>query len=103
MRPNRPLRLLAVAVCAVGLLLPAGQQPAHADDPIFLDWPSLLPGLTVGYDPSSENDCVAGRPHCVDATIREMERRFADLGRACSHQAVFALAYLRTTQTYDGP
>ncbi|MCI0686841.1 MAG: DUF5995 family protein [Sporichthyaceae bacterium] len=100
MRLSHPVRVLAVAACAAGLLFPVGQQPASADDPIFLDWPSLLPGLTLGYDPSSENDCVAGRPHCVNATIREMERRFEDLGRACSHQAVFALAYLRTTQAY---
>jgi hypothetical protein len=30
-----------------------------------------------------------------------MERRFAPLGQACDHNAVFALAYLRTTQTYE--
>jgi hypothetical protein len=36
----------------------------------------------------------------VDATIAEMRARFASLGRACEHNAIFALTYLRTTQTY---
>jgi hypothetical protein len=84
----------------VALIIPVSQQAA-ADDPIFLDWPSLLPGLVDEYQPSSANDCVAGRPHCLDATIREMEHRFRPLGQACDHNAVFALAYLRTTQTYE--
>jgi hypothetical protein len=38
--------------------------------------------------------------NCVRAVIREMERRFEPLGRSCDHNAMFALAYLRTTQTY---
>jgi hypothetical protein len=84
----------------VAALFSAGGQRARADDPIFVDWPSLLPGLVDTYDPTSANDCVAGRPACVDATIREMRRRFEPLGQGCHHNAVFALAYLRTTQTY---
>jgi hypothetical protein len=99
MHRMRPVRLLAVLTALVALIIPVGQQAA-ADDPIFLDWSSLLPGLVDEYQPSSANDCVAGRPNCVDATIREMERRFRSLGPACDHNAVFALAYLRTTQTY---
>lgn len=75
--------------------------PAHADPPIFVDWSSLLPGLTDEYVPSSANDCVAGRPSCILAAIREMRRRFEPLGPSCDHDAVFALAYLRTTQTYQ--
>jgi Family of unknown function (DUF5995) len=99
MHRMRPVRLLAVLTALVALIIPVSHQAA-ADDPIFLDWPSLLPGLVDEYQPSSANDCVAGRPNCVDATIREMERRFRSLGPACDHNAVFALAYLRTTQTY---
>ena len=99
MHRMRPVRLLAVLTALVALIIPVSHQAA-ADDPIFLDWPSLLPGLIDEYQPSSANDCVAGRPRCVDATIREMERRFRSLGPACDHNAVFALAYLRTTQTY---
>lgn len=100
MHRKRRLRRLAVLPVLVALLFPAGQRIAVADDPIFLDWPSLLPGLVDEYIPSSANDCVAGRPHCVDATIDEMESRFSALGQSCDHNAVFALAYLRTTQTY---
>lgn len=44
---------------------------------------------------------MAGRVACVQKTIRVMQDRFAPLTAACSHPAVFALAYLRTTQTYQ--
>jgi hypothetical protein len=44
--------------------------------------------------------CASGQLRCVDAVIREMQRRFAPLARSCDHDAVFALAYLRTTETY---
>ena len=94
-------RLRAFAgLLLVAALVPTGGKAALAEDPIFIDWPSLLPSLTDAYNPSSENDCVAGRPHCLAATIREMQRRFEPLGRSCDHNAVFSLAYLRTTQTY---
>ncbi len=93
------LRLIAALAVLGALQIPLA-QPAVADDPIFVSWASLLPGLVDEYDPTSANDCVAGRPNCLDATIREMERRFAELGTSCDHNAVFALAYLRTTQTY---
>jgi hypothetical protein len=101
MRTRRRIGVLAVLVLAVGLAVPAGQQAAHADDPPpFIPWSSLLPGLTDEYNPSSANDCVAGRMNCVRSVIREMERRFEPLGRSCDHNSAFALAYLRTTQTY---
>jgi hypothetical protein len=74
---------------------------ALADSPPFIDWSSLLPGLTDTYVPSSANDCVAGRPDCVRAAIQEMRRRFEPLAQSCDHDAVFSLAYLRTTQTYQ--
>jgi hypothetical protein len=74
--------------------------PARADDPIFIDWTSDLPSWTDAYDPNSANDCVAGKPTCIDKTIKEMQRRFDPLGQSCDHNAVFSLAYLRTTQTY---
>jgi hypothetical protein len=90
--------LLAVVLAGVTAL--TGATPAQAEDPTFVDWSSLLPSFTDTYDPSSENDCVAGKASCVDKTIREMQRRFDPLGQSCSHNAVFSLAYLRTTQTY---
>jgi hypothetical protein len=89
---------LVVGVVLAGT---ARTTPAHADPPVFIDWSSLLPGLTDAYVATSANDCVAGRPNCVLAAIREMRRRFEPLGRSCEHDAVFALAYLRTTQTYQ--
>jgi hypothetical protein len=31
------------------------QHRAAAADPIFVEWPALLPGLTDGFDPGSSN------------------------------------------------
>ncbi len=90
--------LLATVLACVTELTAA--EPAQADDPTFVDWTSLLPSFTDAYDPTSANECVAGKPACIDKTIREMRRRFDPLGQACVHNSVFALAYLRTTQTY---
>jgi hypothetical protein len=84
------------------LVMLAGRPTAGlADGTIFVNWAALLPSLTDAFDPNSSNDCVAGRPHCVDATIAEMQRRFELLGQNCNHNSMFALAYLRTTQTYE--
>jgi hypothetical protein len=65
-----------------------------------VEWTSLLPGLSTTYDPSSANDCTAGRIQCVDAVIREMTKRFNRLASTCNHDAIFALTYLRTTEEY---
>jgi len=89
---------LVSAVAAPLLTLSAG--PANADDPVFVEWSSLTPTLTAGYDPSSENDCKSGKTNCVDAVIREMTRRFDRLAPVCDHDAVFGLTYLRTTEEY---
>jgi len=69
-------------------------------DPILVNWASVLPGLTDGYDPGSSNVCVAGKVQCIDAVVREMQRRAEPLVDTCSHQALFALTYLRVTETY---
>jgi hypothetical protein len=74
--------------------------PAAAEDPLFLNWSQLLPGLTSGYDPTSANDCKSGKIQCVDAVIREMTKRFDRLATACDHDSLFALSYLRTTEEY---
>ena len=89
---------LGASVALVFLLLTAGA--ARAQDPLFLGWTTLAPALTTEYDPSSENDCAAGRTRCVDAVIREMDRRFGPLASACDHDAIFSLTYLRTTEEY---
>jgi hypothetical protein len=92
----RVIRLGAL-VALLSLLLAA---VARAEDPPFVGWTALAPGLTTEYEPSSENDCAAGRTRCVDAVIREMDRRFRPLASACDHDAIFALTYLRTTEEY---
>jgi len=84
----------------VGLLMLAAPVAASAEDPPFVGWTALLPGLATEYEPNSDNDCAAGRTRCVDVVIREMERRFAPLASACDHDAIFSLTYLRTTEEY---
>jgi hypothetical protein len=92
------IRRLLALVCACALMLVPAR--AMADDNILVDWSSLLPGLTDQYDPNSANDCVSGKVSCVDATIREMTRRFNPLASSCDHRALFSLLYLRVTQQY---
>jgi hypothetical protein len=96
-------RAIAAAALLAAVATVAGvstiQHRAGAD-PIFVNWPSLLPGLTDGYDPGSSNVCVAGKVQCIDAVVREMQRRAEPLVDTCSHQALFALTYLRVTEAY---
>jgi uncharacterized protein DUF5995 len=49
---------------------------------------------------SASAHCQAGTSACVDQVISEMRRRFKPLERRCDHDAIFALVYLRTTETY---
>jgi hypothetical protein len=72
----------------------------HADDPPYVDWTSILPSFTSAYEPSSANSCTSGKTLCVDAVIREMTKRFSPLADTCHHNAIFSLAYLRTTEEY---
>ena len=63
-------------------------------------WSSYLAGWTDEYVPTSSNDCVAGRDNCLKATLKELARIADDTAKSCSHDAIFARAYLRMTQTY---
>ena len=95
------VRMLAVVVGALVTSTALIASPATAEEePLFVPWSELLPGFTTGYDPTSANDCTAGRIQCVDSVIREMERRFRPLARDCDHNSMFALTYLRTTEEY---
>jgi hypothetical protein len=85
---------------AVVLALVVLAGPAAADDPLYLNWATELPALASEYDPSALDDCRSGRLQCVDKVIREMTRRFDDLADDCDHDALFSLAYLRTTEEY---
>ncbi|MDQ3325769.1 MAG: DUF5995 family protein [Actinomycetota bacterium] len=95
------LRAGLISLAMVGASVTGAGTAGAADDPIFASWSDVLPGLTDEYDPSSENPCVSGDPRCVDMVIKEMQRRFRPLARKCSHQAIFSLSYLRTTQEYQ--
>jgi hypothetical protein len=90
---------LAILPVAVGILA-AGSPASAAADPPFVGWSVALPPLASDYEPNSSSDCVAGRVACVRHTIATMQSRFDPLASSCDHAAVFALAYLRTTQTY---
>ena len=87
----------AVSALAFALILPAG---AAAEDPEYLGWSAFLPAVPGSYSPSNEEDCLKGRTKCVDAVIKEMYRRFEPLASSCDHDAIFSLAYLRTTEEY---
>jgi hypothetical protein len=97
MRRTAPRLLLAAVMTAATVTATA---PPAAAEPPFVGWTALLPSLSLPYDPSSADDCVAGRIRCVDKVIRDMTRRFDALVERCDHDAVFSLAYLRTTEEY---
>jgi hypothetical protein len=100
-RRNTHLRSgLRLALLALVLLSLARPVSAVAEDPPFVGWSSLLPGLSLPYDVTSPDDCVAGRVQCVDKVIREMTKRFEPLASSCDHDAIFALTYLRVTEEY---
>jgi len=83
----------------VAALLAAGPT-ASGDTLPNVAWSSQLEGWTEEHVPTSENDCVAGRDNCLKATLKELARIADDTAKSCSHDAVFARAYLRMTQTY---
>lgn len=95
---RRVIVLIVAPSAALSMWLPASS--AWADDPPFIGWSAVMPALTYHYNPNSVDACVAGRVQCVVKTVQVMQKRFDPLAAACSHEAVFALAYLRTTQTY---
>jgi hypothetical protein len=83
----------------VAALVVAGPS-ASAATQTNVAWSSYLAGWTDEYVPTSSNDCVAGRDSCLKATLKELARIADDTAKSCSHDAVFARAYLRMTQTY---
>ena len=85
--------MLVAALFAVGPTASASTQTNVA-------WSAYLAGWTDEFVPTSDNDCVAGRDSCLKATLKELARIADGTARSCSHDAVFARAYLRMTQTY---
>jgi hypothetical protein len=92
-----------VSAAVVTSLLAVGTTatPAHADELLpYVAWSSYVDGWTDEYIPSSDNDCVAGRSNCLKATLKEQSRIADETAASCSHNAVFARAYVRMTQLY---
>jgi hypothetical protein len=98
------VRLVAggiMGTLSISLIPFLGTGAAHADlAPPYVPWSSYLAGWTDEYIPSSDNDCVAGRSNCLNATLREMSRVADSNASSCTHFAVFSRAYLRMTQLY---
>jgi hypothetical protein len=61
-----------------------------------------LSSVTVAsvHEPTSKQACIVGKPKCVKFVIKEMEHRYKPLAKQCDHDALFALTYLRTTETF---
>jgi hypothetical protein len=99
MRAGTGVRLCCLLLLIIGLGSPAIARAQIVDlssDPWFVGWSELLPPAYMGVNTASSDICVAGRIECVERVARRLERQVADLG--CDHNAVFSLAYLRTTQ-----
>ena len=90
-------RLAALTAVILALASPAAAIGADAP---FVGWTALLPGLSLPYNPSGSDDCIAGRIQCVDRTIREMTTRLDTLASSCDHNAIFSLTYLDVTKAY---
>lgn len=87
--------LVALSAVALGLA-----SAARADTTLYTPWSSMLPGWNDQLDTGSSNDCTAGRPSCLNVTLNEQVHILNPNGQACSHLAIFPLAYVRMTQTY---
>ncbi len=90
--------LVAALVTALGAIATA--PPARAELVPYVPWSSYLDGWTEEYVPSSDNDCVAGRSNCLHGTLKEQSRIADETASNCSHNAIFARAYVRMTQLY---
>lgn len=99
-RPGRVLVGLVSSALVSVVLAVSTTAPARADLVPYVPWSSYLAGWTDQYVPTSDNDCVAGRPTCLKQTLKEQSRIADDTASACSHNAVFARAYVRMTQLY---
>ncbi len=45
--------------------------------------------------------CQAGHAQCVERVVSMMDARLRPLAQSCDHDALFALLYLRTTETFQ--
>jgi hypothetical protein len=92
--------VVAATVITSLLTITTTTAPARADLLPYVPWSSYLPGWTTEYVPTSDNDCAAGRANCLQATLSEQSRIADQTASSCSHNAIFARAYVRMTQLY---
>jgi len=80
----------------------AGCGPAVMSPPLLANggaaWHALIRTMPAVASPTSTNACGVGSPACISEVVTEMTRRFNVLAARCSHEAPFALIYLRVTQ-----
>jgi hypothetical protein len=97
MRLGTAARVTFFAVLALGGCGPAVERP-----PLLANggaaWRMLANTEPAVANPVSSNACGAGSPACIAAVVTEMTRRLEILAARCSHEAPFALMYLRVTQ-----
>ena len=97
------MRVSLRALVAVGAALAlAGCGPAVVRPPAVVDgggaWNALIGTMPAVASTTSTNVCGIGSPVCISAVAAEMTRRYDLLLARCSHEAPFALMYLRVTQ-----
>jgi hypothetical protein len=104
-RPTRTLFSALLATAALALTPAAASADLLSTTTstvttgnLVTDWTMLLPGLADPYNADDPNNiCNAGKPQCVDAVAKEMEKRLQPLSDSCSHNALFSLLYLDVT------
>ena len=107
MRARRSVvaRLLGL-FCLLGVMIGLGAPAAAranglpvvdlSSDPWFIGWSEHLPPAYMGVNTASADMCVAGRIQCVDRVAKRLQQQVSSL--SCNHNAVFSLAYQRTTE-----
>jgi hypothetical protein len=89
--------VLAIITAALSLLTNATWARA---DLLPASWTPLLPGWNDQLAPGYDTTCQNGQSGCLQATLNQQGQILSSTGPACSHLAVFPLAYVRMTQTY---
>lgn len=94
---------LLVAISAAFAL--AGCGPAVVAPPSLVtgdaSWRALIRTMPGVAATTSTNVCGVGSPACIRDVVAEMTRRYDVLAARCSHEAPFALMYLRVTQAVE--
>lgn len=97
----RPLVPLGAALALVGCG-PTVVHPPRLDNGDAA-WKALIGTTPAVVTATSTNACGVGSPACIRDVVAEMTRRYDVLAARCSHEAPFALTYLRVTQAVERP